>query len=67
LSNPAADFSPRLDAGGTERPRSRALSSDELAQLFEKIRETASFGEDNFLAIKLLLALCVSFQPRISI
>lgn len=25
-SNPAADFSPRLDAGGTERPRSRALS-----------------------------------------
>jgi integrase len=59
LSNPAADFSPRLDAGGTERPRSRALSSDELAQLFEKIRETPSFGEDNFLAIKLLLALCV--------
>ena len=40
LSNPAADFSPRLDAGGIERPRSRALSFDELAQLFEKIRET---------------------------
>jgi integrase len=59
LSNPAADFSPRLDAGGTERPRSRALSSDELVQLFEKIRETPSFGEDNLLAIKLLLALCV--------
>ncbi len=58
-SNPAADFSPRLDAGGTERPCSRALSSDELAQLFEKIRESASFGEDNLLAIKLLLALCV--------
>ena len=59
MSNPAADFSTCLDAGGTERPRSRALSSDELAQLFEKIRETPSFGEDNFLAIKLLLALCV--------
>lgn len=59
LSNPAADFSPRLDAGGTERPRSRALSSDELAQLFEKMRETPSFGEDNLLAVKLLLALCV--------
>lgn len=59
LSNPAADFSPRLDAGGTERPRSRALSSDELAQLFERIRETPTFGEDNVLAIKLLLALCV--------
>jgi hypothetical protein len=30
-----------------------------LAQLFEKIRDTPSFGEDNLLAIKLLLALCV--------
>ncbi len=59
LSNPAADFSPRLDAGGIERPRSRALSFDELAQLFEKIRGTPNFGEDNLLAIKLLLALCV--------
>lgn len=58
-SNPAADFSPRLDAGGTERPRSRALSSDEIAQLFERARETPNFGEDNLLAIKLLLALCV--------
>lgn len=58
-SNPAADFSPRLDAGGTERSRNRALGIDELAQLFEKIRETPSFGEDNLLAIKLLLALCV--------
>ncbi len=59
LSSPAADFSPRLDAGGTERPRSRALSFDELAQLFERIRETPNFGGDNLLAIKLLLALCV--------
>ena len=59
LSNPAADFSPRLDAGGIERPRHRALSFDELAQLFAKIRETPTFGEDNLLAIKLLLALCV--------
>jgi len=58
-SSPAADFSPRLDAGGIERPRNRALSFDELAQLFEKIRGTPSFGEDNLLAIKLLLALCV--------
>jgi integrase len=58
-SNPAADFSPRLDAGGTERARSRALGADELARLFEKMRETANFGEDNLLAIKLLLALCV--------
>ncbi len=58
-SNPAADFSPRLDGGGTERPRNRALSTDELAELFEKIRETETFGGDNLLAMKLLLALCV--------
>lgn len=58
-SNPAADFSPRLDGGGTERPRNRALSTDELARLFEKIRETETFGGDNLLALKLLLALCV--------
>ncbi|HWL64138.1 MAG TPA: integrase arm-type DNA-binding domain-containing protein [Steroidobacteraceae bacterium] len=58
-SNPAADFSPRLDAGGTERPRSRALSFDEIARLFESARETPNFCEDNLLAIKLLLALCV--------
>jgi len=58
-SNPAADFSPRLDGGGIERPRSRALSLDELAQLFQKIRETPNFGAENALALKLLLALCV--------
>ncbi len=58
LSNPAADFSPRLDAGGIERPRSRALGFDELARLFAAIRGTPNFGEDNLLAIKLLLALC---------
>jgi integrase len=57
--NPVADFSPRLDGGGTERPRDRALSTDELAQLFQKIRETDNFGGDNLLAMKLLLALCV--------
>ena len=57
--NPAADFSPRLDGGGTERPRIRALSLSELAQLFERVRETPSFGADNGLALKLLLALCV--------
>jgi integrase len=57
--NPAADFSPRLDAGGTERPRERALSAAEIVQLFEAIRKTSTFGGDNALAIKLLLALCV--------
>lgn len=57
--NPAADFKPRLDAGGTEKPRDRALSQDELAALFEAMRKTPTFGGDNLLAIKLLLALCV--------
>jgi integrase len=58
-SNPIADFSPRLDAGGPERSRSRALTHEELIKLFESLRNTASFGGDNLLAIKLLLALCV--------
>ena len=58
-NNPAADFSPRLDGGGTERPRRRALGLDELAKLFEKVRETPSFGASNGLALKLLLAFCV--------
>ena len=57
-ANPAADFSPRLDGGGTERPRSRALSLNELAQLFSKVRETPSFDTANEVALKLLLALC---------
>ena len=58
-SNSAAGLSPRLDGGGTERPRRRALSLDELAKLFEKVRETPRFGAGNALAVKLLLALCV--------
>jgi hypothetical protein len=57
--NPVAEFSPRLDAGGPEKSRSRALSHGELIKLFEIIRDTESFGGDNLLAIKLLLALCV--------
>jgi integrase len=57
--NPASDCSPRLDAGGTERPRSRALTGDELTKLFNAIRNTANFGGDNLLATKLLLSLCV--------
>lgn len=57
--NPASGFTPRLDGGGTEKPRQRALSADELARLFEAIRKTSTFGGDNLLALKLLLALCV--------
>ena len=58
-SNPTADLSPRLDAGGTERARNRALNLDELARLFEAIRKTPSFGGENLLGVRLLLALCV--------
>ena len=58
-NNAASGFSPRLDGGGTERPRRRALSLDELAQLFEKIRDAPSFGGENRYALELLLALCV--------
>jgi integrase len=57
--NPVAGFTPKDDAGGTERARSRALSREELVELFEAIRKTGTFGGDNLLAIKLLLALCV--------
>jgi hypothetical protein len=55
--NPIVEFSPRLDAGGPEKSRSRALSHEELIRLFESIRETESVGGDNLLAVKLLLAL----------
>ena len=34
------------------RPRSRALSLDELAQLFERVRETPSFGAANAIALE---------------
>jgi integrase len=56
--NPAAAFTPR-DAGGTEQPRRRALTGEELSKLFAAIRKTPTFGGNNLLAIKLLLALCV--------
>jgi integrase len=57
-SNPVADFD-QQDAGGPERKRRRALSRGELEDLFKALREAPSFGGENFLAIKLLLALGV--------
>lgn len=56
--NPAADFT-LSDAGGSEKARDRALSTDELAALFKNIRETPAFGRANELALKVLLATCV--------
>jgi len=57
-SNPVADFD-QSDAGGPERRRRRALSRAELETLFKALRESPSFGGENYLAIKLLLALGV--------
>jgi len=58
-SNPAADFDIE-DAGGKEESRARKLSRDEVTKLFRAIREAgASFGRDNDLAVRLLLALGV--------
>ncbi|HTP72909.1 MAG TPA: hypothetical protein VML58_11870 [Burkholderiaceae bacterium] len=56
--NPAANFDPE-DAGGTERPRERWLTLDELKALGAAMRDTPSFGRINELAVWLLLALCV--------
>lgn len=57
--SPVAAFSARLDAGGKEGSRTRALSRDELMALFAAIRDESTFGADNLLMIRLLLALCV--------
>jgi len=57
--NPAASLTPRRDGGGIERARDRALSEGELRTLLDKIDKSASFGEPNSLAVKLLLCLCV--------
>jgi len=57
--SPVGAFSARLDAGGKEESRTRALSADELSGLFAAIRKEASFGSDNLMLIRLLLALCV--------
>jgi len=56
--NVAADFD-LTDAGGREKPRSRNLSRDELADLFKAMRTTSTLGRENELAFKILLATCV--------
>lgn len=57
-SNPVDGF--RIaDAGGTEPPRTRALSRHEIGVLLKALRTEAHFGRDNYLAILLLLVLGV--------
>jgi integrase len=47
------------DAGGEEKSRTRTLSRVELGTLFAAIRKEPTFGGDNLLLVRLLLALCV--------
>lgn len=64
-SNPAYGFE-ISDAGGTEAPRHRWLSREELAALADSMRETPNFGRINELAVWLLLALCVRKMELLS-
>ncbi|PFG51977.1 integrase [Marinobacter sp. LV10R520-4] len=57
--NPAAAFNVN-DAGGIEKSRDRALSLDEIRQIFKVFRENKdSFVRDNYLACAMLLVLGV--------
>jgi len=64
-TNPAHGFD-ISDAGGTELPRERWLSSDDLATLASDMRETENFGRINELSVWLLLALCVRKMELLS-
>jgi len=58
-TNPAEAFNVS-DAGGVEKSRSRALTIEEIEQVFICFRENQNqFTRDNYLAISLLLALGV--------
>jgi len=56
--NPATAFDLN-DAGGKEESRTRALSREELAKLFEAMKLARGFSVENDLTIRLLLLLCV--------
>ncbi len=59
VHNPAEPFSVS-DAGGVEKSRSRALSFDEIKQVFESCRKHHNqFSRENYLAIALLVTLGV--------
>ncbi|MDE2107830.1 MAG: tyrosine-type recombinase/integrase, partial [Gammaproteobacteria bacterium] len=57
-SNPAMNFN-LSDAGGEEKPRTRKLTREELAELFRAMQATPNLGRPNYLAFMLLLATCV--------
>ncbi|MFD2447728.1 hypothetical protein ACFSQE_04160 [Vogesella fluminis] len=56
--NPASAFDVN-DAGGKEESRDRALSREELTQLFAAMKLAKGFSIENDLTIRLLLLLCV--------
>ena len=57
--NPAASFTTN-DAGGIEETKSRALSEQEIAEVFRIFRENISrFGRDNYISCCLFLMLGV--------
>lgn len=59
LNNPASAFK-AYDTGGIEKNRERALSLDEIGQMFKVFIEYSdSFSRDNYLAYALLLLLAV--------
>ena len=64
-ANPVCGFD-ISDAGGTESPRDRWLSFEDLTTLARDMRETFNFGRTNELAVWLLLALCVRKMELLS-
>ena len=57
--NPALAFSYK-DAGGTEQARLRALTEEELGQFLKIVKQhITQFGQDNYLAVLLLVSLGV--------
>ena len=62
--NPAAAFV-RVDAGGKETARTRALSEEELIKLFKSIRDAGPVFHTYDLAIKLLLLTAVRLSELV--
>ena len=63
--NPAAVFT-IADAGGQEEARTRWLTREELARLFDAMRATKGFSIENYLSVKLLLLLAVRKQELVA-
>ena len=62
--NPAAAFT-LADGGGQEEARTRWLTREELARLFQGMRDAKGFSIENYLSVKLLLLLAVRKQELV--